>query len=228
VSATEAVQRSDGRRLDAAGLALAGLVNVILAPAAYSLLLKPGTPASGTPLGERADWIAAHTGRWQAGWSFWFVVTATFAWSFFALARHLRRQPAWPALAVGLALLAAAVDIVGVVVNLAVLPALAHDGGSEAFQSAQVLATALTDVTAFGLYTAAGLVLLPALARTARVLFWIGVAEWGVSAVATALLAFGAPGGRAAAALSFLLFAPWAWLGARWVLAGGGEEASQG
>jgi hypothetical protein len=223
------MQRSDGRRLDAAGLALAGLVNTILAPAAYSLLLKPGTPASGTPLGERADWIAAHPGRWQAGWSFWFVVTTTFAWSFFALGRHLRRQPAWPALAVGLALLAAAVDLVGVVVNIAVLPALADHGGSDAFQSAQVLANALTDVTAFGLYTAAGLVLLPALARTARVpraLFRIGVAEWGVSAVATALLAFGAPGGRAAAALSFLLFAPWAWLSARWVLAGGCDEAN--
>jgi hypothetical protein len=224
------VQRADGRRLDAAGLALAGLVNTFLAPAVYSLLLKPGTPASGTPLGDRADWIAAHTGRWQAGWSFWFVVTTTFAWSFFALARHLRRQPAWPALAVGLALLAAAVDIVGVVINIAVLPALADHGSSNAFDSAQILATALTDVTAFGLYTAAGLVLLPALARTARVpraLFRVGVAEWGVSAVATGLLAFGAPGGRASAALGFLLFAPWAGLGARWVLAAGDDEARQ-
>lgn len=228
MSAPGAVQRADGRRVDAAGLALAGLVNTILAPAVYSLLLKPGTPASGRPLGDRADWIAAHAGRWQAGWSFWFVVTTTFAWSFFALARHLRRQPAWPALAVGLALLAAAIDIVGVVVNIAVLPALADHGGSDAFHSAQLLANALTDVTAFGLYTAAGLVLLPALARTARVpraLFRIGVAEWGVSAVATGLLAFGAPGGHAAAALGFLLFAPWAGLGAWWVLAD--DEASQ-
>jgi hypothetical protein len=223
------VPRPDGRRLDAAGLALAGLVNTVLAPADYALLLKPGTPASGRSLGERADWIAAHADRWQAGWSFWFVVTTTFAWSFFALARHLRRQPAWPALAVGLALLAAAVDLVGVVVNIAVLPALADRGGTDAFHGAQVLANALTDITAFGLYTAAGLVLLPALVRTERVpraLIRVGVAEWGISAVATALLAFGAPGGRATAALGFLLFAPWAGLGARWLLAGGGDEAS--
>jgi hypothetical protein len=225
------VQRADGRRLDAAGLALAGLVNTVLAPAVYSLLLKPGTPASGTPLGDRADWIAAHAGRWQAGWSFWFVVTTTFAWSFFALARHLCRQPAWPALAVGLALLAAAVDLVGVVVNIAMVPALADHGGTDAFRGAQVLANALTDVTAFGLYTAAGLVLLPALVRTTRVpraLIRVGVAEWSVSALATVLLAFGAPGGHAAAALGFLLFAPWAGLGARWVLASGGNHANHG
>jgi hypothetical protein len=49
---------------------------------------------------------------------FWFVVTTTFAWSFFALGRHLRPRPAWPALAVGVALVAAAVDLVGVVANL--------------------------------------------------------------------------------------------------------------
>jgi hypothetical protein len=84
------------------------------------------------------------------------VVTTTFAWSYFALGRHLRRQPAWPALAVGLALVAAAVDLVGVVANIAVLPALAERGGTDSFQGAQLLAHALTDVAAFGLYTRFG------------------------------------------------------------------------
>jgi hypothetical protein len=214
------VERPDGRRLDAAGLALAGLVNTILAPAAYGLV-KPGTPASDRSLGERADWIAAHHARWQGGWSFWFVVTTTFAWSFFALGRHLRRAPAWPALAVGVALLAAAVDLVGVVANIAVLPGLADRGGTDAFHGAQLLANALTDVTAFGLYTVAGLLLLPALRRTPgapAALIWLGAAEWGVSAVATGLLAFGAAGGRSVALLAFVLYAPWTWLGAWWVL----------
>jgi hypothetical protein len=212
---------SEGRRLDAAGLALAGVVNSILAPAAYGLLLKPGTPTSGHSLAERANWIAAHSARWQAGWALWFVVTGTFAWSYFALGRHLRREPAWPALAVGLALIAAAVDIVGVIINIAVLPELADRGGSDAFHGAQLLADALTDVAAFGLYTVAGLLLLLALRRTQGpppALLRLGVAEWGVSAVATGLLAFDVSGGRAAAALAFVLYAPWVWLGAWWVL----------
>jgi hypothetical protein len=46
---------------------------------------RPGTSASGDSVGERAAWIAGHSSRWQAGWLFWFVVTTTFAWSFFAL-----------------------------------------------------------------------------------------------------------------------------------------------
>jgi hypothetical protein len=213
----------EGRRLDAAGLMLAGVVNTILAPADYALLLKPGTTGSGRSLGERADWIAAHHARWQAGWSSWFVVTMTFAWSYFALGRHLRREPAWPALAVGLALVAAAVDLVGVAANIAVLPELAERGGGDPFHGVQLLAEALTDVAAFGLYTVAGLLLLPALRGTPGVprgLIRLGVAAWGVSAVATVLLAFGASGGRTIAGLAFVLYAPWVWLGAAWVLRG--------
>ena len=82
--------RPEGRTLDAAGLALAGLINTALAAIDYGLVLKPGTSASGASVAARADWIAAHAGRWQAGWSFWVDVTTTFAWSFFALGRHLR------------------------------------------------------------------------------------------------------------------------------------------
>jgi hypothetical protein len=214
--------RAEGRRLDAAGLVLAGLVNTVLAPTDYALLLKPGTQGGDRPLAERAHWIADHTARWQAGWAFWLVVTATFAWSFFALGRHLRREPAWPALAIGVALLAAAVDLVGVVANIAVLPAIADR--PDAFDSAQLLAHALTDVAAFGLYTAAGLLLLPALIATPgvpRALVALGLAEWGLSAVATVLLGFGASAGSAIAAVAFVLFAPWAWVAAKWVLARG-------
>lgn len=219
--------RADGRTLDAAGLALAGLINTALAATDYGLVLKPGTSAAGASVGARADWIAAHAGRWQAGWSFWVVVTTTFAWSFFALGRHLRREPAWPALATGAALLAAAVDLVGIVVNLAVLPDLAAHGGTDAFHGAQLLADALTDVTAFGLYTVAGLLLLPALRGTPaapHALFWLGACAWGLSAVATVLLAFGAAGGRTVGTVALVLFAPWAWLGAWWVLRGQPES----
>ena len=214
------MRRSD-TLLDAAGLAIAGLVNTVLAPLDFWLVLGPGTSASGRSVGDRAAWIAEHTSRWQAGWTFWFVVTTTFAWSFFALGRHLRPQPSWPALAVGVALLAAAVDLVGVVMNLAELPRLAVSP-SPAFDGAQALAHALTDVAAFGLYTAAGLLLLPALviSRVPRALLWLSVGEWGVSAVATILLALGTAGAGAVATVGFLLYAPWAWAGARWVLRG--------
>jgi len=211
----------EGRRLDAAGLVLAGLVNTILAQVDYALLFKRGTVGSGRSLGDRAHWIAAHGARWKAGWSFWIVVTTTFAWSYFALGRHLRRQPAWAALAVGLALIAAAVDLVGVVANIAVVPELADHGGGDGFRGAQLLAHALTDIAAFGLYAVAGLLLLPALRSTPtvpRALLWLGAAEWGVSAVAAGLLAFDAPGGRALAGVGFLLYGPWVWLGASWVL----------
>jgi hypothetical protein len=217
---------AEGRRGDAAALAAAGLVNAVLAPLDYALLLKPGAVPSGRTVGDRAHWIAAHHARWQGGWAFWFVVTTTFAWSYFALGRHLRPRPPWPALAVGLALIAAAVDLVGVVANIAVLPALAGRGGTGAFEGTQLLAHALTDFAALGIYTAAGLLLLPALRRTPgapRALWWLGVAEWGVSTVATALLVFDVPGATAAGTASFLLYAPWTWVAAWWVLAGHGQ-----
>jgi hypothetical protein len=217
------MQRPEGARLDAAGLVLAGLVNSILAPADYGLVFKPGALGGGRSLGERVHWIAGHHARWQGGWSFWFVVTTSFAWSYFALGRRLRREPAWPALAIGVALLAAAVDLVGVVANIAVLPALADRGDTETFRAVQLLAHALTDIAAFGLYTAAGLLLLPALRGTPgvpRALLLLGAAEWGISAVATALLAFDVAGGRTVAGLGLALYAPWVWLGAWWVLKG--------
>jgi hypothetical protein len=49
-------------------------------------------------------------------------------------------------------------------------------------------------------------------------LCWLGAAEWGLSAVATVLLVFDAPGGTAVGTIGFLLYAPWTWVAAWWVL----------
>ena len=218
------------RRLDVLGLVVAGLVNSVLAPADAALLLAPGTPAQGGDLAARMAWIAAHTGQWQTGWAFWCVVTLTFAWSYYALARHLAGPRQWRDLAVGLALPAAAVDLAGVVINLAVLPqqaALGQGTASTARESIaltylgfETLANALTNVTAFGLYSVAGLLLVPALFATPtypRPLAWLGAAEWASAALATALLTVAPATATGPLLISFLLYAPWVWGGAWWI-----------
>src|SRR4051794_20667492 len=111
--------------LDIAGLGLAGLVNTILTPLDQGLLLAPGSMGSGSNLVTRSAWIATHQVQWQAGWLFYFIVTLSFAWSFYALARNLDGSKQWKNPAVGVALIAAAVDIVGFVLNIALLPSLA-------------------------------------------------------------------------------------------------------
>ena len=215
--------RQSGGRLDAVGLVLAGVVNTILAPIDFAVLIDRGSLAHGGSVADRAHWIAAHTSRWQGGWAFWFVVTLSFAWAFFALANHVDRRGPELQLALALAVIAAAVDCVGIVTNLAAVPAAAG-GEGETFRVVQELGRALTDVAAFGLYSLAGLVLLPALARTRGYPRWLlnlGALEWGVAAVATVLLALQAPGAAAATALAsaaFVLYAPWAWANAWWVL----------
>ena len=102
------------------------------------------------------------------GWLFWFAVTLSFAWSYYAVGRHLKGASAWRALAFGLALVAAAVDLVGVIINMSVLPEIAHSltaadyaaasGLDVLFASMEKLAYGLTNVTAFGLYSMAGAV----------------------------------------------------------------------
>jgi len=179
-------------RLDVLGLFLAGLINSFLALLDAAFILGPGTAARQPDMLQRAAWIAENTLRWQAGWLFWFAVTLSFAWSFYALGRHLDATRPWPALAFGVAVIAAAVDIVGVQLNLTVLPEQAQaltstPAGQDpvlqvVFHSMESLANGLTNVTAFGLYTLAGLLLLPALFATAdypRWLAWLGTAEWG-------------------------------------------------
>jgi hypothetical protein len=226
------------RRLDVLALVVAGTVD-LLAGADGGLVLKPGALTSGGDLAGRSHWIADHTARWQAGWAFWFVVTTTFAWGFYALARNLGGSRQWRDLAVGVALLAAAVDLVGIVLNLAVLPDLAasYQGSAGAvksstavtYSSVETLTQALTDIAAFGLYTAAGLLLLPALFATPAYplrLAWLAALLWGVSVVATLLLALDAPGATAVFALALLLYAPWVWASAWWVSHGPAGAAS--
>jgi hypothetical protein len=218
-------------RLDALGLFLAGLINTFLAFIVAGFILGPGTVARQPDLLDRLNWIAEHTLRWQAGWVFWFAVTLSFAWSFFALGRHLKSARPWPALAIGVAVIAAAVDIVGVLVNLTVLPELAQaltgttTGGDPALQvvfaSMESLANALTNVTAFGLYTLAGLLLLPAVFSTPgypRWLAWLGAAEWGIAALATIMLVLAPDLATGPLLISFALYAPWVWASAVWLL----------
>jgi hypothetical protein len=220
-------------RLDVLGLFLAGLINTFLALFVAAIILGPGTTARQADLLLRANWISDHTLRWQGGWLFWFAVTLSFAWSYFAVGRHLKAAPSWPALAIGVALIAAATDLVGVLVNVTVLPELAQalihgpNGPDTAllavFQSMERLTYALTNVAAFGLYTLAGLLLLPATFATPsypRWLAFLGAAEWGIAAVATLLLVF-APGlATGPLLLSFILYAPWVWGSAVWLLRG--------
>ena len=185
-------------RLDVLGLLLAGLINTFLASFVAAFVLGPGTTAFQDGLLLRAGWIVEHTLRWQGGWLFWFAVTLSFAWSYFALGRHLKSLPPWPALAIGMALVAAAVDLVGVLVNMTVLPEMARalvaaPAGPDPsllvlFRSMEGLTYALVNVVAFGLYTFAGLLLLPAVFATRgypRWLAWLGAAEWGIAALAT-------------------------------------------
>jgi hypothetical protein len=211
-------------RLDALALGLAGVVNTLLAPADLNLVLDRGTVSASDDPAERAAWIAGHVERWQAGWAFWFVVTLTFAWGFVALAHHAQRARAWAELAVGMALLAAAVDIVGIVVNIAVVPEAAAGGVADnTFRAAQELGHALTDVAAFGLYSVAGLLLVASLAATPRYprgLARLGWGAWAIAALATVLVAVDAPGTAAVATVAFVLYAPWAGCNAWWIMRG--------
>lgn len=216
--------------LDVLGLFLAGLINTFLAMFVAGIILGPGTRTGQAELLLRADWIAEHTLRWQAGWFFWFAVTLSFAWSYFALGRHLNGIIPWHALAIGVALIAAAVDIVGVLVNMTVIPELATALLSATadstvtlqtvFHSTESLTNALTNVAAFGLYTVAGLLLLPAIFKTEhypRWLAWLGSAEWGIAAFATMLLVVAPALATVPLLMSFALYAPWVWGSAVWL-----------
>lgn len=217
-------------RLDVLGLFLAGLINTFLALFVAGVILGPGTRAAQSDLLLRADWIAAHTLRWQSGWFFWFAVTLSFAWSYFALGRHLDVTLPWPSLAIGVALIAAAVDLVGVLVNMTVLPELAQalmnaSASQEQalpaiFHSMESLTNALTNVAAFGLYSLAGLLLLPAVFATPtypRWLAWLGAAEWGIAILAMALLILAPNWATGPLLVSFALYAPWVWGSAVWL-----------
>lgn len=221
-------------RLDALGLFLAGLINTFLAFFDAVLIMGPGTAAQQPDILLRAAWITENSLRWKAGWLFWFAVTLSFAWSFFALGRHLNATRPWPSLAIGVALIAAAVDIVGVLINLVVLPELAQalfateePSMQVIFLSMESLAYALTNVAAFGLYSFAGLLLLPAVFATAsypRWLAWFGSVEWIIASLATILLVIAPSLAIVPLLISFALYAPWVWGSAVWLLRNNPEE----
>ena len=89
------------------------------------------------------------------------------------------------------------------------------------FHSMESLANGLTNITAFGLYSFAGLLLLPAVFATSaypRWLAWLGTVEWGIAALATTLLVFVPNLATGPLLVSFALYAPWVWGSAVWLL----------
>jgi hypothetical protein len=122
---------------------------------------------------------------------------------------------------------------VGVLINLTVLPPLARELNNTlpdpdpslriVFRSMEQLTNALTNVAAFGLYSFAGLLLLPAGFATPsypRRLAWLGTVEWSSAAIATGLLVFVPALATGPLLLSFALYAPWVWGSAMWLFRG--------
>jgi len=220
-----------GIRLDVAGLFLAGLNNTFLALLVAVLIHGPGTTANQPELILRANWIAENSGIWRAGWFFWFIPTLSFSWSYYALGRHLDARRPWRNLAIGVALIAAAVDIVGILVNLTILPELAGELVYSTanpdptlrivFGAMEKFANNLTNIGGFGLYSLAGMLLLPAIFATpgfSKPLAWLGTFEWTISIVATLLLVVLPNAATIPLVISFIFYAPWVWGSALWLI----------
>lgn len=223
-------------RLDAFGLFIAGLFNTFLALLVAVLIHGPGTTSTQPDVLLRAAYISENIVTWKAGWFFWFAPTLSFSWSYFALGRHLSARVQWRDLAIGVAVIAAAVDIVGVLMNAVVLPELANQLVASAapdqtlqvvFVSLEKFANSLTNIGGFGLYSLAGILLLPAVFSTPgfpRWLKWLGGIEWGISIIATGLLVAAPDLAAFPLVISFMLYAPWVWGGAWWLLRGRSPE----
>ena len=215
-------------RLDVIGLFLAGFNNTILALLVAVFVHGPGTTANQPDLMLRVAYIAENMGLWKAGWIFWFLPTLSFSWSYFALGRHLDASETWRDLAIGLAIMAAAVDVIGILLNFTVLPELANalayspDANLQMlFGAMEKMANNLTNVGGFGLYSLAGKLLLPAAFATPgfwRPLAWLGVFEWVLSMLATVLLVLSPELATIPLVISFLFYAPWVWGGALWLV----------
>jgi hypothetical protein len=88
------------------------------------------------------------------------------------------------------------------------------------FAPMESLSNALTNVAAFGLYSFAGLLILPATFATRgywRWPAWLGVAEWGLGMLATVLLVAAPALALGPMLVSFALYAPWVWGSALWL-----------
>ncbi len=218
-------------RLDVVGLFLAGLNNTFLALFIAVFIHGPGTISNQSDLLLRANWIAENALLWKLGWLLWFAPTLSFAWSYYALGRHLDATRQWRNLAIGVAIIAAAVDIVGVLLNATVLPELARELANTianpaptlmvVFLSMEKFANNLTNIGGFGLYTLAGMLLLPAIFATASYPHWLaklGAIEWIISSIAVVLLIFVPTLATGPLIVSFLLYAPWVWGSAIWIL----------
>ena len=218
-------------KLDLLGLFLAGLNNTFLALLVALFIHGPGTISTQPEVLLRASWIAENATLWKNGWLFWFVPTLSFCWSYYALGRHLNAARQWRNLAIGIALIAAAVDIVGVLINMTVLPELARELANTisnpdptlqvVFLSMEKIANSLTNIGGFGLYTLAGMLILPAIFATQSYPRWLaklGATEWIISSVATVLLIFAPDIAAIPLVISFLLYAPWVWGSALWIM----------
>jgi hypothetical protein len=217
-------------RLDIIGLFLAGLNNTFLALLVAVFIHGPGTTANQPDLLLRATWITENAQLWRLGWLFWFAPTLSFSWSYYALGRNLDAARHWRNLAIGVALIAAAVDIVGVLINMTVLPELAHELAKTIanpdptltviFSAMEKIANNLTNVGGYGLYTLAGVLILPAIFATKDYPRWLarlGATEWIISSVATLLLIFAPTFATIPLVISFFLYAPWVWGSALWL-----------
>jgi hypothetical protein len=217
-------------RLDIIGLFLAGLNNTFLALLVAVFIHGPGTTANQPDLLLRATWITENAQLWRLGWLFWFAPTLSFSWSYYALGRNLDAARHWRNLAIGVALIAAAVDIVGVLINMTVLPELARELANTIanpdptltviFSAMEKIANNLTNVGGYGLYTLAGVLILPAIFATKDYPRWLarlGATEWIISSVATLLLIFAPAFATIPLVISFFLYAPWVWGSALWL-----------
>ncbi|MBT3320658.1 MAG: hypothetical protein HN392_00040 [Anaerolineae bacterium] len=221
----------DNIKLDVLGLFLAGLNNTFLALLVAVFIHGPGTISTQPEILLRASWIAENATLWKNGWLFWFAPTLSFCWSYYALGRHLNTARQWRNLAIGVALIAAAVDIVGVLINMIVLPELARELVKTisnpdptlkvVFLSMEKIANSLTNIGGFGLYTLAGMLILPAIFATPSYPRWLaklGATEWIISSIATILLIFAPDIAAIPLVISFILYAPWVWGSAIWII----------
>ena len=83
------------------------------------------------------------------------------------------------------------------------------------------IANNLTNIGGFGLYTLAGMLLLPAVFATPSYPRWLarlGAAEWIISSIAITLLVFSPDIATVPLVISFALYAPWVWGSALWLL----------